>query len=95
MAIKAAGHDIDKVIVVDHDICKRCGLCAKACTTNLLQKPTKEDYPFPLKERVIEEEQRGSTFRYKTEACANCRVCCITCPRGGINVEATTRLANW
>lgn len=87
---KAAVHDIKKTIVVDHDKCRRCGMCAKACTTKLLQKVNKEDYPSPRQDRVDSEEQIGNIFRYNTTACANCRVCVITCPREAINVEATT-----
>ncbi len=87
---KAAVHDIKKVIIIDHDICRRCGLCAKACTTSLLQKDNKKDYPHPMEDRVDNVEQIENVFKYHTTACANCRICVITCPREAIYVEATT-----
>lgn len=90
--LKVATHDIQKTIVVDHDKCKRCGLCAKACTTKLLIKIEKEDYPAPRKDRVVGEEQIGLFFRYVAPTCANCRICVITCPREAIDVEATTTI---
>ena len=93
MMLKAAVHDIKKTIEVDHDKCRRCGLCVKACTTKLIQKPGKEDYPSPRKDRVVSEETIGNVFRYSTTACANCRVCCITCPREAINVLVSLQIS--
>jgi NAD-dependent dihydropyrimidine dehydrogenase PreA subunit len=90
VAIKAEKHDIDKVIAIDHAVCRRCGACAKKCTTHLLEKLNKEDYPAPRAARVTRQWQEESVYKYDAPTCANCRICVITCPREAIDVIATS-----
>ena len=87
-------HDIDKIIAINHEVCKRCGMCAKKCTTRLLEKPNKEDYPAPMAARIVREWQEGGVYKYDAPTCANCRICVITCPFDAVDVLVSSEKMN-
>jgi 2-oxoglutarate ferredoxin oxidoreductase subunit delta len=63
-------------IDVDHERCKGCELCVKACPQGVL---------------AIGTEMNGKGYffvkRVEPARCIGCRLCCITCPDVALNMN--------
>jgi len=64
-------------IIVNEDLCKGCGMCAKACPKNLIEL---------AKDRINSKGYHPATLT-KEEECIGCTSCAIMCPDVAITVE--------
>jgi len=68
------GHQPSNYIAtIDHEVCKKCGLCAKRCPMKALSLIVKEDH----------EEQ----ILFSPGKCLGCGVCAHKCPTGAIRLK--------
>lgn len=69
-----AGHQSSNYIAtVDHEKCKKCGLCAKRCPMKALELITKKDH-----EKEIS---------FSPNKCIGCGVCAFKCPTGAVRLQ--------
>lgn len=64
---------------INHDTCKRCGLCAKRCPVDALELREREDVPESEAGAELNPKDRKEIV-YNTDACIGCGVCAHTCP---------------
>jgi len=68
------GHQPSNYIAaVDHDVCKRCGLCAKRCPMKALS--------------LIGEKDHEEQILFSPKKCIGCGVCAHKCPTGAIRLK--------
>ena len=64
------------LFIIDKEICKRDGLCAKECPTNIINFTDKQTFPSPVENAE--------------EFCLNCGHCVAVCPHGALTLNTMT-----
>ena len=77
-------HIVDGVAVVDKELCKACGACAKVCPNNLIELVPYEGSDYHVR---CANRDRGKAVMEGCDAgCISCRKCEKNCPAGAIKV---------